>query len=177
MTQDQSLPRRLLNAIETYVSICAMAVLVLVVSVQVFCRYVLGNSLDWTEELARYLVIWSVLFGCSYAMRSGSHLELSLLRSMAGPRLRKVVECFACLVCVCFCGIMVYAGMESVLNIRWSEQLTPAMQLPAWIIWLAMPVGFFLMGLQALLRCTDIVRRKGVATPPDAQGALRQADS
>lgn len=160
MTQNHSSPRRLLNAAEKCVSICAMAVLVLVVSVQVFCRYVLQNSLDWTEELARYLVIWSVLFGCSYAMRSGSHLELSLLRSMAGPRLRKAVECFSCFVCFCFCGIMVYAGMESVLNIHWSEQLTPAMQIPAWIIWLAMPAGFLLMGLQALLRCADIVRRE-----------------
>ena len=44
-----------------------MLLLILVVSIQVFCRYVLQDSLAWTEELARYLIIWSVLFGCSFA--------------------------------------------------------------------------------------------------------------
>ena len=53
--------RKAINAIEVWVSVFAMLLLILVVSIQVFCRYVLQDSLAWTEELARYLVIWSVL--------------------------------------------------------------------------------------------------------------------
>ena len=105
-------------------------------------RYVLHDSLDWTEELARYLIIWSVLFGCSFAMRTDSHLELSILSNFSGPRMKAYIKCFSCIVCLVFSAIMVYASMESVINIHWSEQLTPAMHLPAWIIWMAMPVGF-----------------------------------
>ena len=134
--------RKAINAIEVWVSVFAMLLLILVVSIQVFCRYVLQDSLAWTEELARYLVIWSVLFVCSFAMRTDSHLE-----------------CFSCIVCLAFSIIMVYAGMESVINIHWSEQLTPAMQLPAWIIWMAMPAGFGLMGIQAILRCVDEIAK------------------
>ena len=137
--------RKAINAIEVWVSVFAMLLLILVVSIQVFCRYVLQDSLAWTEELARYLVIWSVLFGCSFAMRTDSHLEY--------------VKCFSCIVCLAFSIIMVYAGMESVINIHWSEQLTPAMQLPAWIIWMAMPAGFGLMGIQAILRCVDEIAK------------------
>ena len=55
--------------------------------------------------------------------------------------MKKYVKCFSCIVCLAFSIIMVYAGMESVINIHWSEQLTPAMQLPAWIIWMAMPAA------------------------------------
>ena len=139
--------RKAINAIEVWVSVFAMLLLILVVSIQVFCRYVLQDSLAWTEELARYLVIWSVLFGCSFAMRTDSHLELSILSN------------FSCIVCLAFSIIMVYAGMESVINIHWSEQLTPAMQLPAWIIWMAMPAGFGLMGIQAILRCVDEIAK------------------
>ena len=113
----------------------------------------------WTEELARYLIIWSVLFGCSFAMRTDSHLELSILSNYSGPRMKKYVKCFSCIVCLAFSIIMVYAGMESVINIHWSEQLTPAMQLPAWIIWMAMPAGFGLMGIQAILRCVDEIAK------------------
>ena len=71
--------------IEVWVSAFAMLLLILVVSIQVFCRYVLQDSLAWTEELARYLVIWSVLFGCSFAMRTDSHLELSILPTFPAP--------------------------------------------------------------------------------------------
>ena len=55
--------------------------------------------------------------------------------------------------------IMVYAGMESVINIHWSEQLTPAMQLPAWISGMAMPAGLGRMGIQAILRCVDEIAK------------------
>lgn len=105
--------RKAINAIEVWVSVFAMLLLILVVSIQVFCRYVLQDSLAWTEELARYLVIWSVLFGCSFAMRTDSHLELSILSNFSGPRMKKYVKCFSCIVCLAFSIIMVYAGMES----------------------------------------------------------------
>ena len=141
--------RKAINAIEVWVNVFAMLLLILVVSIQVFCRYVLQDS----------LVIWSVLFGCSFAMRTDSHLELSILSNFSGPRMKKYVKCFSCIVCLAFSIIMVYAGMESVINIHWSEQLTPAMQLPAWIIWMAMPAGFGLMGIQAILRCVDEIAK------------------
>lgn len=41
-----------LDAVDILVSVTSLAILVVIVSVQVFCRYVLQNSLDWTEELA-----------------------------------------------------------------------------------------------------------------------------
>lgn len=159
MSQANAPVRNILNAVEEGISVLAMLILIAVICLQVFCRYVLQNSLDWTEEMARYMVIWSVLFGCSFAMRTGQHLELSILRNFVGPGAKKALECLSCLVCLGFSGIMIYAGMESVINIHWSEQLTPAMHLPAWIIWMAMPVGFALMGIQALLRCVDTLRK------------------
>lgn len=147
-----------LDSIDMIVSISALALLVVIVSVQVFCRYVLQNSLDWTEELARYLLIWSVLFGCSYAMREDAHLEMSIVRSLVGPRFGRWIRVFAYMASLVFCLIMIQAGMESIENIRWSEQTTPAMEIPAWIIWLAMPLGFGLTGLHAVLRTIKVVR-------------------
>ncbi len=163
---------RTINAVDMAISVTALTILVIIVSIQVFCRYVLQNSLDWTEELARYLSIWSVMFGCSYAMKTDSHLEMTILRSLAGPRLRKFIHAFACLMCLLFCLIMLYASMQSIENIRWSEQLTPAMQIPAWIIWMAMPVGMGLMGIQAVIRIIHILRGDNAETfDPDQAAA------
>ncbi len=158
MNKQSSPLQRVIDKIDVTISVTALTILVIIVSVQVFCRYVLQNSLDWTEELARYLSIWSVMFGCSYAMKNDGHLEMTVLRSLVGPRLRKAIHAFACLMCLLFCLIMIYAGMESIENIRWSEQLTPAMQIPAWIIWLAMPIGMGLMAIQAVIRTVRVLR-------------------
>lgn len=163
---------RTINAVDMAISVTALTILVIIVSIQVFCRYVLQNSLDWTEELARYLSIWSVMFGCSYAMKTDSHLEMTILRSLVGPRLRKFIHAFACLMCLLFCLIMLYASIQSIENIRWSEQLTPAMQIPAWIIWMAMPVGMGLMGIQAIIRIIHILRGDNAETfDPDQAAA------
>lgn len=151
--------RKAINAIEVWVSVFAMLLLILVVSIQVFCRYVLQDSLAWTEELAVTSSSGACFSDAVSAMRTDSHLELSILSNFSGPRMKKYVKCFSCIVCLAFSIIMVYAGMESVINIHWSEQLTPAMQLPAWIIWMAMPSGFGLMGIQAILRCVDEIAK------------------
>ena len=171
MSKKSFSPWGAINNIDVVISVISLGILVVIVSVQVFCRYVLQNSLDWTEELARYLSIWSVMFGCSYAMKSDAHLQMTVLRSLVGPRLRKAIHAFACLMCLIFCLIMVYAGMESITNIRWSEQLTPAMQLPAWIIWLAMPIGFGLMGIQSVIRTVRVRRGEDAETFDTDQAA------
>ena len=60
----------------------AMTVTVLI---QVFFRFVLQSPLRWTEELARYLMIWLVLLASSIAMRNRAHLQVDVLTS-ALPR-------------------------------------------------------------------------------------------
>ena len=114
--------RKAINAIEVWVSVFAMLLLILVVSIQVFCRYVPQDSLAWTEELARYLVIWSVLFGCSFAMRTDSHLELSILSNFSGPRMKKYVKCFSCIVCLAFSIIMVYVAIVIVTVLLFTSE-------------------------------------------------------
>lgn len=151
--------RKAINAIEVWVSVFAMLLLILVVSIQVFCRYVLQDSLAWTEELARYLVIWSVLFGCSFAMRTDSHLELSILSNFSGPRHEEVRQVLLLHRVprvqhhhgLCRHGVRHQYPLERTAH--------PAMQLPAWIIWMAMPAGFGLMGIQAILRCVDEIAK------------------
>ena len=51
----------------------------LVVALQVFFRYVLNHSLFWSEELARFLLIWIGVLGAAYAFRTGVHLGLDVL--------------------------------------------------------------------------------------------------
>ncbi|MDD5832733.1 MAG: TRAP transporter small permease [Clostridiales bacterium] len=73
----------------------AMAVMVAVIFYQVVLRYVFNNSNIWSEELARYLMCYVVLFGAAIAIRKGSHLQVDFLINMLPERARSlaVIAC------------------------------------------------------------------------------------
>lgn len=48
--------------------------MVLTIMLQVFCRFVLGNPLSWSEELARYAFVWITFLGAAVAYRHGAHI-------------------------------------------------------------------------------------------------------
>lgn len=151
--------RKAINAIEVWVSVFAMLLLILgrLHSGVLPLRAPGLPRLDGRAgPLPRH---WSVLFDAVSPCAPTPTSSFPSFPTFPAPAWKKYVKCFSCIVCLAFSIIMVYAGMESVINIHWSEQLTPAMQLPAWIIWMAMPAGFGLMGIQAILRCVDEIAK------------------
>ena len=63
--------------LEEVLLVAALAAMAVIMGVQVFCRYVLGASLSWSEELTRYIFIWagflSISFGSGDGGGSGKH--------------------------------------------------------------------------------------------------------
>src|SRR5210317_1428885 len=69
----------ILDVILKNVLIVLMAAMVAAVSWQVISRYVFSSPSSWTEEVARFLMIWIGVLGASYAFRTGVHLGLDIL--------------------------------------------------------------------------------------------------
>ena len=83
--------RRMLGGIDWVAAllvILIMAGMVVVVSTQVFLRYVLNLSLDWAEEISRLLFVWSIFLAIPLGIKSGSHLSVVLLTERLPPGLR-----------------------------------------------------------------------------------------
>jgi TRAP-type transport system small permease protein len=83
--------RRVLDAIDsvaTLLVIVIMAGMVVVVSAQVFLRYVMNLSLDWAEEISRLLFVWSIFLAIPLGIKRGSHLSVVLLTERLPPSLR-----------------------------------------------------------------------------------------
>lgn len=66
------------NKLEEYFLVYTMILMVIIVFVQVIFRYILNNSLSWSEELVRYIFIWQVWLGASLGMRINEHIRVDM---------------------------------------------------------------------------------------------------
>lgn len=122
-----------------WVVILVFVALTLTVVLQVFFRYVLQHSLRWTEEAARYLLIWLVLLGSAVAMRHRAHLQVDILTAALPPKPRRILESIIGILTLVFLAIMTVQGAY-VVTVTIS-QVSPAMQLPMGLIYAALPIG------------------------------------
>ena len=124
-----------------------MTILVLSVIWQVFTRYVIGRSSQWTEELATFLMIWVAMLGASVALYRGSHLGIDYFVGKFSVRKRLYIEIFVFLLIGLFSlFVMLIGGFKLVQNRLMSGQTSPALNLKIGYVYLAVPIsGFFLV--------------------------------
>ena len=119
-----------------------------VVAAQVFFRYVLNHSLFWSEELARYILVWLTFLGASVAYRRGTHPRIDLFASRFGPHGARAIHVGAHLVAMAFFSVLVIYGAQFAYFVR--LQISPALQIPKWIVMLVLPISGMVMILHAV---------------------------
>lgn len=141
------LDRALSRAEDVFISallITASAILF----VNVVARYVFNSGSTWAEELVRYQIVWLVFVGASVAARKGIHIGVDALVHVLPLPAQKVVRIAVLTLCIGFCGVLAFHGLELMLQTREFNQRTPAMQAPFWLMQLAIPTGALLMALR-----------------------------
>ncbi len=138
--------RKLMDKFLETLLIIVMSVLVLDVLWQVFTRKVMGDSSQWTEELATYLMIWVGMLGASVALYRGAHLGIDYFVGKLSPRKRLFTEIIVFAVIAVFsAGVMVTGGIFLVLDTLDLGQVTPALGIKKGYVYLAVPLsGVFL---------------------------------
>jgi TRAP-type C4-dicarboxylate transport system permease small subunit len=113
----------------------------------VVTRYVLNNSLPWTEEAARYLMIWGVLLGANLAFQKGYLISINIFAAKLPAGVQKLLRLARKLLSLGFTGILAYYGVH--LTIMGARIESPAMGIQYSWIFLSVPVGaallFFLL--------------------------------
>lgn len=128
---------------EEYIMITLMAIMVIVMGVQVFMRYVMKNSLAWPEEFTRYIYIWFVFLGMSYGVRNNLHIRVDLLEVLI-PKSKKALGFLQDILFLGFCGYMIGPGINSIKLLIESAQTSPAMLIPMYYVYLSLLVGLIL---------------------------------
>ena len=101
-----------------YTAISLTIGIAVIVAAGVFWRYVLNDSLTWSEELAKFFMVWLVFVGAPIALRVGDHVAIHIFPDALPSRLRSILMVFISLLIVWFCYILTIESSSFAWNAR-----------------------------------------------------------
>jgi TRAP-type C4-dicarboxylate transport system permease small subunit len=144
--------KKQLDEILGYFLVILMAVMTLDVLWGVLTRYVVGSQASWSEELARFLMIWIGILGAAYASGQRMHLAIDLLQpSLNTDHQRSLSRIISVLVVLFAFTVMVIGGFRLIYITNTLGQLSPALRIPMWVIYSVVPLsGLIIIYYKAL---------------------------
>lgn len=138
--------RRLDNA-EEYLAVALFVVLGVLLTAQVFMRFVLGLGYSWMEEIIRVLFIWVIFLGAAAAMRRALHIRVEAGLLLFPKALRPLAGWIGDVVLFGFCLAVTWHGLELVISSAEGTFRLQSTGVSMFWPYLIVPVSF---GLQAL---------------------------
>ena len=138
--------KKKIDRILGYILVGLMGLMTLDVLWGVFTRYAMGSQADWTEELARFLLIWIGILGAAYAAGQRMHLSIDLLLPSLSPigqrRLRVVINS---LIMVFAILVLLVGGFRLMYITKVLGQLSAALRFPMYLIYAVLPLSGLLV--------------------------------
>jgi len=129
-----------------------------VVAVQVFFRYALNNSLFWSEELARYLLVWLTFLGASVAYHRNIHPGIDIFYARMPTSIQKTISLFIHVISTVLFGVMIFYGVQFSYFVR--LQISPALYLPKWVVFSIIPLSGIIFMIHGVTFLVNEIRGK-----------------
>ena len=151
-----------LNHFEEYALIVLFPIMVLVVFVATLARYFNLFPMFWGEEVARYIMVYMAYIGAGLAMKNGAHVGVSfLVDRIKNPAIRRVFDIIRVCTILFFCGFIIFYIYKIISSPIFKIQTTPALFMPMWIPYFAVPLGMILVGIRAIQAFWAVPRQSG----------------
>ncbi len=148
--------------------ILLLAAMALDVLWQVVTRFIIGDPSVWTEELARFILIWLGALGAAYGVAEGFHLEMDyFLQKASETRRRQLDRVILAILLLIGLGVFLFGGGSLVLLAQDLGQTSPALGLPMSAIYLSLPISGILIAYFAVHRMGHPVAHDKPSEPID----------
>ncbi len=151
----KALPLRILDRLEETLIAILMAGATLLIFVSVVHRFAAGTALlyplvsgidlTWAQELCIFMFIWMAKFGAAYGVRTGIHVGVDVVVRKLRPSRQRAVVLFGLLCGAGFTAAVGTMGASFVWGLMGTDQTTPDLEWPSWVIYLCIPLGSYLM--------------------------------
>ena len=142
--------RKIIDKIIEVMCTAIMGYMVLAVCWQVITRFVLKNPSTVTEEILRYLLVWTTMVGGVYAYGRRKHLSINMLAKKLPPRAQKLLDIFVQAVVIAFCVVVMIVGDLRLVETTF-DQISSALRLPMPYVYASILVGGVLIIFYAII--------------------------
>lgn len=137
---------------EEFLLTILLFLMTLIMGIQVFSRYILGHSLTWSEELTRYLFIWSSFLSISYCTRKCISIKIEQFLHKFSTKDQILLKIVNHLIEITLFVYLIPSAFLYVKAAVVSSQISPALGIPMYMVQIAPLVGFSLVVLRIIQR-------------------------
>jgi TRAP-type transport system small permease protein len=139
----------IMDRITGFVCVTCFVIMTGVALLGVFFRYVMRSPFMWTEEVARYLLVWMGFLAISQALRQGKHIKVEILDKLAPPVVQKIIGYGVDLLIAAFLWVFLKQGYLLMVG---NNMTAATFNLSMFWVKLALPVSAALAMAQLVLR-------------------------
>lgn len=121
----------------------------------------LGSPLLWTEEVAKWMMVWITFAGASYSFKHGGLLRVDyFVKTFMGKRLQLIVNVFAMLLMFGFFLFMTYSSARYLMNTWFRNQVFPVTRVPFAAVIISLFIGGILSAVFSLKEAFFLIKSK-----------------
>lgn len=148
-----------IDKVGCWLVVLAMAGMVLFTSIQIIAR-VFFEALSWSEEITRYLLVWSTFIGAGCVYKRSGHINVTFIQDALKGKSKRFAQVLVHLLCAAFFAIAVYFGFKYMG--RQGSQLSAALRIPMNLMYMAIPLGCSVMLLHSVNAIFEMLDNKEV---------------
>jgi C4-dicarboxylate transporter DctQ subunit len=181
---------KVLDHLEEWLIALLMGGATLIIFVAVIHRYAAGMpipvvqdwllslNLSWAQELCIYMFVWMAKFGAAYGVRTGIHVGVDVVVNHLPEGARRKCIFFSLSAGALFTGVVATFGGSFVWQLAHTSQTSPDMELPMWLVYLAIPLGSGLMCFRFLQVAWNFARTGELPhhDPAQVEGVAKLSD-
>jgi C4-dicarboxylate transporter DctQ subunit len=161
---------KFLDHLEEWLIATLMGAATFIIFVAVVHRYLSGLPIpwlqdelikintSWAQELCIYMFVWMAKFGAAYGVRTGIHVGVDVVINRLSTPWRNKFVVFGLLAGALFTGTVGTLGASFVWEIAHTDQTSADLEVPMWLVYLAVPCGSYLMCFRFLQVAVQFVR-------------------
>ena len=154
----------MLKALDDYLEETILLILLVlmtcIMGIQIVSRYVFQNSLTWSEELVRYMFVWSAFLGVPFCIKHGLSIKVDQFRNLFPIPLQKVLMYIDKIIIFLLFLVLFIYSFTVIKATYLSGQTSPAMQLPMWTVQISVTVSSLLSMIRSIQNLSHLVRGK-----------------
>ncbi|UOQ49240.1 TRAP transporter small permease [Gracilibacillus caseinilyticus] len=141
-----------------------------IIFVNVILRYFFDSGIVWAEESVRYIIIYIVMLGSSLAVTKNDHIAVSIFENSSVEWFAHLIYGLQTILSLVFVLVTTYFGIVVVNSVQETAQISPAMQIPMWSVYMIFPISTALMSVKLIYNVIIWIKTKQI---PSKEGDIQ----